>query len=86
MTHGMKQEALLPDTEAIESGTLEMIPYRGKWLVRYKTLAGDTYKQVFPAKSSIVLEKDRDEAFDQFCKWREQLRADAAKMADQQKL
>ncbi len=79
----MKQEALLPDTDAISQGTLEMVSYRGKWLVRYKTIAGDTYKNTYPAKNTVTLEKDRDEAFTQFCEWREHLRADATKRADQ---
>ena len=78
----MKQESLLPDTHAIMAGTLEMERYRGKWLVRYKSLGGDTFKKLFPAKGNVTTEADRDEAFEQFCKWREELRAEARQRAE----
>jgi hypothetical protein len=42
-----KPELLLPGTDAIARGTLEMSPYRGRWLVRYKNLSGYVAQRQF---------------------------------------
>lgn len=38
------QEALLPGTDAIQKNTLEWVPYRAGWLVRYKDSSGSVQK------------------------------------------
>ena len=41
------QEALLPGTDAIRKNTLEISPYRGKWLVRWKDGFGYVHRHVY---------------------------------------
>jgi len=40
----MRQEALLPGTDAIRKSTLEWSTYRGKQLVRYKDSTGSVHR------------------------------------------
>jgi hypothetical protein len=40
-------ENLLPDTHAIQKGTIEEVEYRGKWLVRWKDLKGSVIQRKF---------------------------------------
>jgi hypothetical protein len=60
------QEALLPDTHAIKRGEMECVPYRGRWLVRWKDGEGNAHQEKFPTV---------DEAFPRFLElvnhWRE---------------
>ncbi len=57
-------ESLLPDTDAIPKGTIEYGRYRGKWLVRYKTLSGSVQR---------CHTDDRAEADRTFEKWKEEM-------------
>lgn len=43
----MAQENLLPGTDAITRGTIEEVPYRGKWLVRWKDQSGVVLQRKF---------------------------------------
>ena len=43
----MPSEALLPGTDAIPRGSVEMIPYKRGWLVRYRTPEGYSIQQTF---------------------------------------
>lgn len=53
-------EALLPDTDAITDNTLEWVPYRGKWLVRFKDARGYTHR------CQTANYQEADEAFEKF--------------------
>ena len=62
----MKSEALLPDTDAITKGTIEIVRSRGKMLVRYKRIDGNTSQKTFSAKGSTLQQSDIDEVFEEF--------------------
>jgi hypothetical protein len=62
----VQQENLLPDTKAITRGTIEMHEYRGKWLVRYKDLDGNVYRDTY---------ETADVGFPVFLKYVDQCRA-----------
>lgn len=63
-----QQESLLPGTKAIRKGTLEQTPYKGGWLVRYKSLAGVVYQH---------RTKSLDEANEFYQKYFDELRKDS---------
>lgn len=62
-------ESLLPGTDAIPRGMLEIEPYRGGWLVRGKTLANVPHQRQFK-------KYDLDAAFAYFQKKVAELRAE----------
>jgi hypothetical protein len=68
----MIQESLLPGTDAITRGTVEIQPYRDKWLVRYKRLDGHTFQK----------QCDLIEAFEIFLRYVEELRSAARAWAE----
>jgi hypothetical protein len=63
----MQQEALLPGTDAIPAGAIEISEYRGRWLVRQKRLDGSARRLIFHTV---------DEAFPQFLEWVDELRSE----------
>lgn len=67
----MKQEALLPGTDAIPSGVIELMEYRGRWLVRQRRLDGSVRRELFRTAS---------DAFEVFLRWVEELRIELAKL------
>lgn len=44
----IRQETLLPGTRALPRATVETCRYHGRYLVRYRTQAGVTYRRFFP--------------------------------------
>ncbi len=64
-------EALLRDTDAISKGTVEFGGYRGKILVRFRSLEGSVVRRLFPYAES-------EEAFAFFQECVEKLRVEAA--------
>jgi len=58
----MKQESLLPSTDAIMKNTLEWTPYRGKHLVRYKDAAGNVHRCLTPSYERALSEFEKFKA------------------------
>jgi len=58
----MRQESLLPHTDAIKKLTLEWTTYRGKQLVRYKDAAGYVHRTLTLdwAEAEAAFEKYRE--------------------------
>lgn len=62
----MKQEALLPGTDAIRRGTVEITRRGKRWLVRYKRRDGTVWQRQFA---------DLNQAHRQFLAWADELQA-----------
>ena len=67
----MRQESLLPGTDAITRSTVESQRYHRGWLVRYKDPAGSVQQRKFSSA---------DEADDQFWRFVSDLRREAARL------
>jgi len=55
----VKAEALLPNTDALLRGTVELAQYGIKWLVRYRRSDGTTWRQLYddPEEADRVFNK-----------------------------
>lgn len=50
----IRQETLLPGTRALPRATVETCRYHGRYLVRYRNMAGVTFRRFFPDADSML--------------------------------